>query len=107
MFVIKQNLHYERKMPYLTEYKKPLHIRYSFYSEHFIRNIILLLGQQRGQNSSPSRGMILLLFMSSRLVLRPTQPPIQWVPRPLSPGVKLAEHEADHSPPTSAEVKNM
>jgi hypothetical protein len=44
---------------------------------------------------------------SSRPVLGPTQPPIQWVPGALSPGVKRQGHEADHSPPTSAEVKKM
>jgi hypothetical protein len=34
-----------------------------------------------------------------------SKPPIQCVPGTLSPGVKLPRHEADHSPPTSAEVK--
>jgi hypothetical protein len=34
-----------------------------------------------------------------------TQPPIQWVPGALSPGVKRPGREADHSPPTSAGVK--
>jgi hypothetical protein len=34
-----------------------------------------------------------------------TQPPIQWVPGTLSPGVKRPGREVDHSPPTSAEVK--
>jgi hypothetical protein len=33
------------------------------------------------------------------------QPPIQWVPGALSLGVKLPGREADHSPPSSAEVK--
>jgi hypothetical protein len=28
--------------------------------------------------------------------LGPTQPPIQWVPVPLTPGVKQPGHEADH-----------
>jgi hypothetical protein len=37
--------------------------------------------------------------------LGPTQPPIQWVPGALSVGVKRPESEADHSPPSSAEVK--
>jgi hypothetical protein len=32
-------------------------------------------------------------------------PPIQWVPGALSPEVKRQGREADHSPPTSAEVK--
>jgi hypothetical protein len=42
-----------------------------------------------------------LLSMSPRLVVGPIQPPIQQLP-----GVKRPGHEADHSPPTSAKVKN-
>jgi hypothetical protein len=42
---------------------------------------------------------------ASRPALRPTQPPIQWVPAALSLGVKRPGREADHSPPCSAEVK--
>jgi hypothetical protein len=38
--------------------------------------------------------------------LGPTQLPIQWVPAALSPEVKRPGREADHSPPSSAEVKN-
>jgi hypothetical protein len=34
-----------------------------------------------------------------------TQPPIQWVPGVLSLGVKRPGRDADHSPPSSAEVK--
>jgi hypothetical protein len=44
---------------------------------------------------------------SSREALRPTQPPIQWVPGDLSLRIKKQEREADHSPPTSAEVKKI
>jgi hypothetical protein len=33
------------------------------------------------------------------------QPPIQWVFVTLTPGIKRLGHEADHSPPTSVEVK--
>jgi hypothetical protein len=44
---------------------------------------------------------------SSRPALGSTQPPIQWVPGALSLGVKWPGREADHSPPTSAEVKKM
>jgi hypothetical protein len=44
---------------------------------------------------------------SSRPALGSTQPPIQWVPGALSPGVKRPGREADHSLPTSAEVKKM
>jgi hypothetical protein len=43
--------------------------------------------------------------MSSRLALEPAQPPMQWVPGTLSPGVKRQGSEADHSPPGSAEMK--
>jgi hypothetical protein len=35
----------------------------------------------------------------------PTHPPIQWVPGALSVRVKRVGREADHSPPSSAEVK--
>jgi hypothetical protein len=45
-------------------------------------------------------------FSSSRPALGPIQPPVQWVPGALSLGVKRPGHEADHSPPSSAEVKN-
>jgi hypothetical protein len=47
------------------------------------------------------------LVRASRQVLGPTQPPIQCVPRALSPAVKLTGHEANHSPPDSAEVNKM
>jgi len=36
----------------------------------------------------------------------PTQPPIQWVHGDLSPGLKRPGREADHSPPSIAEVEN-
>jgi hypothetical protein len=48
---------------------------------------------------------IFLFTTASRTALEPTQPPIQWVPRALSLGVKEKGREADHSPPSSTEVK--
>jgi hypothetical protein len=52
------------------------------------------------------RGLGVFLFTTaSRTVLGPTQPPIQWVSRILSLGIKRPGCEADHSPPSSAEVK--
>jgi hypothetical protein len=42
----------------------------------------------------------------SRPALVPTQPTIQWVPGALSLGVKRSGLEADHSPLSSAKVKN-
>jgi hypothetical protein len=49
---------------------------------------------------------IFLFTTASRTALEPTQRPIQWVPGALSLGVKRPGREADHSPPSSAEVKN-
>jgi hypothetical protein len=43
----------------------------------------------------------------SRPALGPTQPPIEWVLGAVSLGVKRQGREADHSPPSSAEVKNV
>jgi len=40
----------------------------------------------------------------SRMALGPAQPPMQWVPAALSLGVKRLGREADHSPPSSAEL---
>jgi hypothetical protein len=54
-------------------------------------------------------GFMLRIFLfttaSTRPALGPTQPPIQWVPGALSLGVKRPRREAEHSPPSSAEVK--
>jgi len=36
-----------------------------------------------------------------------SQPPIQWVPGALSLGVERQGREADHSPPSSAEIKEF
>jgi hypothetical protein len=53
-------------------------------------------------SSSPCKFKNSLFSTSSRPNLRSIQPPIQWVT-----GVKWPGREADHSPPTSAEVKKM
>jgi hypothetical protein len=58
------------------------------------------------QGFESRQGLRIFLFATmSRTALGPTQPPIQWVPGALSLGVKLPGHETDHSPPSSAEVK--
>jgi hypothetical protein len=59
----------------------------------------------RGFDSRQGLG-IFLFTTASRPVLGPTQPPIQWTPGALSVGVKRPGREADHSPPSSVEVKN-
>jgi hypothetical protein len=48
---------------------------------------------------------IFLFTAVSRTALGPTQSPIQWVTGALFLGVKRPWREADHSPPSSAEVK--
>jgi hypothetical protein len=35
-----------------------------------------------------------------------TQPPIQWVPGTISPGVKRSDREVDHLLQSNAEVRN-
>jgi hypothetical protein len=58
----------------------------------------LRAGRQRGRVKN------VLLSTSSIPALGPTQP-IRWVLEILSPVVKWPGSEADHSPPTSTEVK--
>jgi hypothetical protein len=49
---------------------------------------------------------VFLFTTASSTALGPTQPPIQCVPGALSLGVKQPARKADHSPASSAEVKN-
>jgi hypothetical protein len=52
-------------------------------------------------------GLEIFLFTTvSRMALGCAQPPIQWVLGAPSLGVKRPGREADHSSPSSAEVKN-
>jgi hypothetical protein len=52
------------------------------------------------------QGLEIFLFITvSRTALDPTQPLIPWVPGAFSLVVKRPGLEADHSPPSSAEVK--
>jgi len=37
----------------------------------------------------------------------PIQPPIQWALGSVIPGIKQPGHEADHSPPSSAEIMEL
>jgi hypothetical protein len=48
---------------------------------------------------------IFKLSILARRVLEPSQPPIQWMTGASSLGVERLGREADHSPPTSAEVE--
>jgi hypothetical protein len=51
--------------------------------------------------SLDGRVSIFLFSTASRLALGLSQPLVQWLP-----GIKQLQHEADHSPPSSLEVKN-
>jgi hypothetical protein len=56
---------------------------------------------------SPAGAEDFFLASVYRSALGPTQPPVQWVPGVLFPGVKARPGcDADHSPPSSAEVEN-
>jgi hypothetical protein len=48
---------------------------------------------------------IFLFTTASRTAVGTTQSPTQWVPEILSLGVKRPGREADHSPPSSADIK--
>jgi hypothetical protein len=58
-----------------------------------------------GRVSIPGFGNKYLFILQRPERLCSPQSP-QWVPRSLSLGIKLPGCEADHSPPSSAEVKN-
>jgi hypothetical protein len=55
--------------------------------------------------SSSGRVKNFLFTTLSKPALGSTQPPIKWVPGPLSPEVKRQVREADHSPQVSTEIK--
>jgi hypothetical protein len=64
-----------------------------------------MLGCRLDDRVQVQQGLVIFFTTASRPALGPTQPLIQWVPGVLSLGVKQPGHEADHSPPSSAEVK--
>jgi hypothetical protein len=55
--------------------------------------------------SVPFRGKVFLSSTTSRLILGPTQPPIQWIQWVLSTRAKRYGREADHLILSSANVK--
>jgi hypothetical protein len=65
------------------------------------------MGWMTEGSPSPSGVKNFLFSTLSRKALGPTQSPIQWVPGVISPAVEQPGREADHSLPTSAEVKKM
>jgi hypothetical protein len=59
-----------------------------------------------GFDSRQGYGRDIFSATASRLVQSPIQPPVQWVPGLFTSVVKLPRRGADHSPPSSSEVKN-
>jgi hypothetical protein len=80
---------------------------YTFY--FFLLNHLFATGWTIGVLGFDSRQRLgIFLFTTvSRTALEPIQLPIQWVPVALSLGVKRLGREADHSTPSSAEIKNV
>jgi hypothetical protein len=60
-----------------------------------------------GQYSIPGKGQEIYVYSTApRPILRSTEPLIRWIPGASSLRVKSPGREDDHSPITSAEVKN-
>jgi hypothetical protein len=59
-----------------------------------------------GFNSRKGQGNF-LFATASIPALWPTQPPIQWVPRDISPGINRPGREPDHSTQSGADDKNV
>jgi hypothetical protein len=89
---------------YLVHIFSPINATFGWHSRY---SDWLRAGQPKGQISSPGRVKNFLFSTLSGPALDPTQPPVQWIPGALFPGVKQPGHEADHLPPTSAKVKKM
>jgi hypothetical protein len=92
-----------------------------FHKNHLLRTVRISLGLALYFNRCSDSNILLYwiiwpdamttqqpwTILQSRQALGPTQPPVQWVLGTLSPGIKRQGREADHSPPTSTEVKKM
>jgi hypothetical protein len=89
--------------------------KHNFYSKHFFGMVceteeditpVFQPSSKLGQHQDKEKNAS-VITTTSRSVLGPTQPLIQWLPGALSVGVKRPGREADHSPPpSSAEVQN-
>jgi hypothetical protein len=55
-------------------------------------------------NSWQCQWMDFFFVTTSKPILGPTQPPIQWVPGALTPRIKWPERESDNSPPFTVEI---
>jgi hypothetical protein len=78
---------------------------YSHHRQRIRYSDRLRAGRPKGRSSSHGRVKNFLFSSSSRPALGSTQPPIHWVSGLFPRGVKRSGRKADHSPPTSTEVK--
>jgi len=79
----------------------------TFLNIPFSNTLSYSAGLRAGDWGFESRwGLGIFLITASRTALEPIQPPIRWVPGSLTLRVKRPEREADHSFPSSADVKN-
>lgn len=62
-------------------------------------------GNPRNRGSTTGRSNRLVSSPAFRPVLEPNQPLIRWIPKVLSPGLKLPGCESDHSIQSNAQVK--
>jgi hypothetical protein len=73
----------------------------------YLSTIILFKISTERLGSNSRQGLRIFLYATaSRPAQGPTRPPIQWLSGVLSPKVKWPVCKADHSPLSSAEVKN-
>jgi hypothetical protein len=91
------SVYFQRTIPrYIPEDITLLfHGRFDFYPWFVHSSVGIATGWTAGVRF-PAGQDIFLFSTTSRPALRPTQPPIQWVPEALSPRVKRQGPEADH-----------
>jgi hypothetical protein len=77
---------------------KYINIIIKFHSRGSSVSIVSWLRAGRSGFDLRQRQRIFLLAAASRPALGPSQPPVQWIPGVLSPGVKRPGRDADHSP---------
>jgi hypothetical protein len=90
-----------------TNYSCYLNNVYSFIPQNKSRDSLVGIAtgcRLDGRRSIPG-GQGIFLYTASKPALRPSGPPIQWVPGALSPKVKRLGRETDH-PSSTAEVTN-
>jgi len=88
--------------------KLPLIVYLPLYKRKQDSSVRIVAGIWAGRSEFYFRqGQGIFIFTTAfRPMLELIQPPIQWIPGPLCPGVNRPGREAGHSPTSSAQVKN-